>query len=180
MINMSEKVLIKELKLQYAKATYTDIGDDLIHPITNGGFSPHLYNRRHIVTNGSFRIDWMAGGSVLGLYNLHTEDDILTDLMVYPFKHQPSDAIKLTALVENSAYYCILPLNENINTINHEQFDLVANQPFTLQRGRLYVSNIDLNVNGTDNAALKPFACVYNPVTLTPTSNGKLVSFYTT
>ena len=178
MITMSELTLIKNIGLQYAKATFSDVGDNLVHNLDVAGFSPHLYNRRHIVTNGGFKIDWMVGGTVLGLYNMHESTDSLTNMLVYPFKHQPSDAIMLTALEPNSAYYCILTLLDS-KTITDEQYDLTANQTFTLKRGRLYVCNVDLTVNGTVNSALKPFACVYNEVSITPSVDCKLASFYT-
>jgi hypothetical protein len=176
-INFINSFVLKDIKLNYGISMFSNVGDELIYPISEGGFSPHLYTRRHIICSGSFRIDWMVGGTALGLYHIFTEQD-KEDLLVFPYKDQPCDAIKLTALEPNSSYLCVVPLLENENKIVDEQLDLVPNQPFTLTKGRLYISNIDLNINGNNNLALVPFACVYNEVTITPTSNGILASFY--
>jgi hypothetical protein len=129
--------------------------------------------------SGSFAIDWMVGGTVLGSYNFHEEDGSLENLLIYPFYHQPADAIRLTAQSSDSSYICIVPLSEKINKVVDESFELSQDQKFTLQRGRLYISNIDLNLNGRINSALKPFAAVYNDIEIIPTTNCKISSFYT-
>jgi len=179
MINFVDNIILKDLKLNYASAVYGNVGDELVLPLDNFGFSSHLYNRRHIVCSGSVKIEWMVGGTVLGTYQVTSQEDI-NNLSVFPNKHQPCDCIKVTSLEPNTIHYCIVPLLPQLYTINDEQFDLIANQPFTLKRGRLYISNIDLNVNGNDNIALKPFACVFNEVTVVPSINGKIAGFYTT
>jgi hypothetical protein len=177
MITMTDKMVIKEIGLQYAKAIYSTAGDELIHNINDGGFTPGLYNRRHIGTSGSFTIHWMVGGTVLGLYALHDDESLNTNLQVYPYKDQACGAIKLTALEDNSAYYCILPTNSD-NKIADESFNLTENVAFTTQRGRLYISNSELNANGNVIPPFTMFSCVYNITNLIPSTNGKIASFY--
>jgi hypothetical protein len=177
MITMTDKMVIKEIGLQYAKAIYSTAGDELIHNINDGGFTPGLYNRRHIGTSGSFTIHWMVGGTVLGLYALHDDESLNTNLQVYPYKDQACGAIKLTALENNSAYYCILPTNSD-NKIADESFDLTENMSFTTQRGRLYISNSELTANGNVIPPFTMFSCVYNVTNLISSTNGKIASFY--
>lgn len=177
MINMVDKVLIKEIGLQYAKAVYTKAGDELIHNIEDGGFTPGLYNRRHIGASGNFTIHWMVGGTELGLYHLHDDESLNTNLMVYPYKNQPCGAIKLTALQDNSSYYCILPTDLN-NKIADESFVLSKNKKFSTQRGRLYFSNIKLIINNNEIEPFTMFASVYNESNIIPIQDGKLASFF--
>jgi len=177
MINMEDRGQIKEIGIQYAKAVYTQAGDELIHNIDVLGFTPGYYNRRHIGASGNFTIHWMVGGTSLGLYHLHDDESLNTDLRVYPYKHQPCDAIKITALQDNSSYYCILPLSASDN-IADESFELQINQTFTTQRGRLYFSNIDLTINDRSVPRFTMFSCVYNLVDIVPTQNGRIASFY--
>lgn len=178
MITMTDKVVLKEIGLQYAKAVYSTAGDELVHNIDDGGFTPGLYNRRHIGTSGSFTIHWMAGGTVLGLYALHDDESLNTNLQVYPYKDQPCGAIKLTALQDDSAYYCILPTNRKEDKIADESFELTSGVTFTTQRGRLYISNVELTINGNTVSPFTMFSCVYNITDLIPSNNGKLASFY--
>ena len=177
MINFVDYFFLKDLKLNYGVSTFSNVGDELIFPVPEGGFSNYLYPRRHIIFNGSFRIDWMVGGTVLGLYHIFTEQD-KQDLLVFPYKNQPCDAIKITSLEPNSSYLCVVALLEKENKIIDESFILDANISYTLQRGRLYVCNKQLSINGVINPPLKPFACVYNELVIIPDVNCKLASFY--
>ena len=178
MITMTDKVVLKEIGLQYAKAVFDTADDELVHNIDVGGFTPGLYNRRHIVTSGSFEINWMVGGTVLGLYALHDDVSLNTNLQVYPYKDQPCDAIKLTALQNNSAYYCILPAKRTEDKIADESFELTSGVAFTTQRGRLYISNVELTINGNTVAPFTMFSCVYNITDIIPSQDGKIASFY--
>jgi hypothetical protein len=180
-------IFIDNFPMQFSKVTFTDAGDSITIKNPYRGISKEDSISRHILVNGWVNVAGYLNGEKVG--DEYTETPYISKLR-YGLIISPKDSADIdtgvsTATEDNSAIFCIHPATQREminNTVNDAVRDKVwripSGQPFRLQTGRLYFSNVDLEINGQIRTAFEPIACVYREFDAVPSVDAAIAEFW--
>jgi len=173
--------------MQIALVTFTNAGDSLNETLDQRGISKDNYICRHVLKSGWFAIDGYLDGEKVGTE--FPESPFITKLrygvIVTPLDTFDIDSWTITAVEDNSSFYCIHPVTQR-ELKNNSMNDLVrdkvwripSNAPFSFKIGRYYISNVDLTINGVVKKAYEPIACVFREVDVMPEVDAAIAEFW--
>jgi hypothetical protein len=180
-------VHIENFPMQIALVTFTNAGDSLNETLDQRGISKDNYICRHVLKSGWFAIDGYLDGEKVGTE--FPESPFITKLrygvIVTPLDTFDIDSWTITAVEDNSSFYCIHPVTQR-ELKNNSMNDLVrdkvwripSNAPFSFKIGRYYISNVDLTINGVVKKAYEPIACVFREVDVMPEVDAAIAEFW--
>jgi len=180
-------VHIENFPMQIALVTFTNAGDSLNETLDQRGISKDNYICRHVLKSGWFAIDGYLDGEKVGTE--FPESPFITKLrygvIVTPLDTFDIDSWTITAVEDNSSFYCIHPVTQR-ELKNNSMNDLVrdkvwripSNAPFSFKIGRYYISNVDLAINGVVKKAYEPIACVFREVDVMPEVDAAIAEFW--
>jgi hypothetical protein len=172
MIQIGEAVYFHKLNMKVTTTICEKTGDFFgDNPLSRIGFSAGNYVRRHYVTSGSFKASYPG---------TQYEDEIDTVGCVWPYEdHKEVDNYVVTALEDNSAFHCFLPIGAG-RQIVHEFYSAKKGQKFVAKQGKVYSPAVDYYVNGSLKKAFSLLACSDNDATIELAKGGKIAAFYAT
>lgn len=181
MIKQEDAISIPGTNLQISACTFTDKNDKFRDKLTRKGLYKENYARRHILISGQFKIDVYENKKIINSFITHSQVEGTNnpgEVFVWPPESMPEvESWKLTALHDNSSYYCIMSTRAEGYIVTDETIDLKPYNAFHLQRGKIYIPSVDVLVNGMPRKAYQAIACVYNEAEIYSEVEGKIVVF---
>ena len=139
------------------------------NPLARIGFSSETYIRRHFGTSGSFKASYP--GTVY-------PDEFPGTGSVWPYAdHKEVDNYVVTALEDNSAFHCFLPIGQG-RLIDHFFVELTAGEEYIAEVGRIYCPTTSCILNGNPTKAFTMVACSENNSVITLDNDGKVAAFF--
>ena len=181
MIEQGDTISIPGTSIQIAHCNFSQKNDKFRDKLTRKGLYKETYARRHILTQGAFKIDVYTDKKVSNTIITHSQTPGTNnpgEVFVWPSEDMPDvESWKLTALTDNSSYYCIMSSRADTNIVKDETIDLQPYNAFQMKRGALYIPSVDVYVNGELKRAYEAIACVFNEAEMYSEVAGKVVVF---
>jgi hypothetical protein len=178
MIKQSNLRRIKAQNLQYLLTTFENKGDILVSPIKNNILF-ESYNRFHVCHKGTFNLTTIFNGEESLFIEEKEAETLRLRHHILPHKEvRECDSLRITSLLDDSSYYCIMPLNPDTHKICKKEIFFKKGDEIEITAGT-YSCNVDINIENRKIPAREMFSLFTDNKTFLPPEDGKIVQFYT-